>query len=305
MGEKVVREKDIPESKKKLVADLAEKMKTSPTVLIASTKGLPGSQFQQIKKNLRGTAEVKVAKKSAVIRAIDSIDKGAIKNLKKQIGADIALFFSDKDAFELSGILSESQSPTKAKAGDVAPEDIRIEPGPTDLVPGPAISELSGVGLKVAVENGKLAIKVGTTVVKEGGIINAKVASVLAKLGVEPMRVGFVPLAAYDSKSDQVYVGIKIDKEETLEELKNLIGKAMSFAINVGFTNKETICYLLGKAGMEEKALDSLVSEKAPGEKKEEVKEEKKTEEKPAEEEKKEEKAEEKTDDQNDKEESQ
>ena len=42
--------KSVPEYKKKLVADLAEKMKTSKTVLIASTKGLPGGQFHLIKK---------------------------------------------------------------------------------------------------------------------------------------------------------------------------------------------------------------------------------------------------------------
>jgi len=299
----------VPEYKKKLVADLAEKIKKSKTVLVASTKGLPSSQFQEIKKKLRGKAEVKMMRKSAITRAIDSLEKGALQNLKAQIGADTALFFSDMDAFDLSGLLSESQSPTKAKAGDVVPEDVKVEPGPTDLPPGPAISELSGVGLKVAVEEGKLAIKKGAVIVKAGEEVKENVASVMAKLNIMPMKVGFIPLAAYDSESDKVYVGINIDKEETLEELRSLIGKAMSIAINVGFTNKETIVYLLGKAGMEEKALAALVKE-APAEKPaeekkeepkaEEAKPEEKAEEKPAEE-KAEEKVEEKKEESNDK----
>ena len=265
----------VAEYKIKTVDEIAKKMKDSKTVLIASVKGLPGSQFHAIKKKLRGKAEIQVAKKSLVSRALQKSGKGALQNLKEQLSADIAIFFSDLDAFELSALLSESQSEARAKAGDLAPEDIKIEPGPTDLVPGPAISELSGVGLKVAVEDGKLAIKTGATVVKEGQPIDEKLASVLGKLNIAPMKVGFVPVAAYDSESDKVYVGIKIDKEETLNELRNLIGKALGFATSIEFVTKETISQFIAKAAMEEKALAAL----SP---KSEAKEESKEEDKPA-----------------------
>ncbi len=264
-GEKT-RVKAIPEFKKKIVDELAKKFKESKTILIASTKGLPSSQFHEIKKRFRGKADIKVAKKSAVIRALEKTEKGALQTLKEQVGADIAIFFSDIDAFELSGLLSESRSSTKAKAGDIAPEDITIEPGPTELIPGPAISELSGVGLKVSVEGGKLAIKIGKTVVKAGEVIKENVASVLGKLNITPMKVGFEPVAAYDSKSDKVYVGIKIDKEGTLDELRISIGKALGFAISRGYTTKETISYIIAKAGLEEKALEKKVSEAKPAE---------------------------------------
>jgi len=254
------REKEIPEYKIKLVADLAQMMKKSKTVLIASTRGLPSSQFHEIKKNLRGKADVKVARKSAVIRAIEATKNETLQDLKNQIGADIALFFSNMDAFELSGLLSESRSSTKAKTGDIAPEDIRVEPGPTELVPGPAISELSGVGLKVSVEGGKLAIKLPHTIVKQGEVIKENVASVMAKLGIAPMKVGFEPLAAYDGNSKKIYVGIKIDKVAALEELKNLISKALGFAVNVNYAAKETISYFISRAAGEEKAIENIVN---------------------------------------------
>lgn len=258
----------IPEAKLKLVAEIADKIKHSKTLLIASTKGLPSSQFHEIKKNLRGRAEIKVAKKSIVIRAIGSIEKGALQNLKPSVGSDVALFFSDLDAFELSALLSDNQSAARAKAGDVAPEDIVVEPGPTDLLPGPAISELSGVGLKIAVEGGKLAIKQGTTIVKAGGVIKENVASVMVKLGITPMKVGFEPLAAYDAKDDKVYIGIRIDKKKTLEELREAIRKGLGFAVNVKYLSKETIRYFIMKAGAEERIILNLIgkSNAAPAE---------------------------------------
>ncbi len=257
------RAKPIPEYKQQLVATLAENMKNSRTVLVASCKGLPGQQFHDIKKQLRGKADVKVARRSAVLRAIDATEKGAMQDLKEQYASDSVLLFSSIDPFELSGVLTDSQSETKAKAGDIAPYDIVIEPGPTDLVPGPAISELGAVGLKVAVKDGKLEIQNQTTVTKEGGEIDEKVAGVLAKLNILPMKVGFLPLAAYDSQDDKTYVGIRINKEETYEEMKTLIGKALGFATKVGYIVKENLSYFLATANAEEKALQALVDSKA------------------------------------------
>jgi len=296
MSEKEVRDKPIPESKKELVKELSEKMTNCKTVMLASCKGLPGSQFHKIKKQLRGKADMKVVRKNAFERAINMTEKGALQELKKEADANFVILFSDIDAFELAGILSESQSSRKAKPGEEAPEDIEIEPGPTELIPGPAISELSGVGLKVAVKDGKLEIQKGATVVRAGEEIKENVASVLGKLNIEPMKAGFVPIAAYDAKDDKVYVGINIDKEGTLEEMKSLIGKALGFAINVNYSAKETISYFISKAASEEKAIEKLLGVEKKEEKVEETKEEEKpeSEEKPAEETKEEAKPEEK-----------
>lgn len=252
------RVKPVPEEKKKLVSDISEKVKNSRTILIASTKGLPASQFQKIKKKLRGKVDVVVAKKSIILRALASSEKGNLQNLKEQIVADTVLMFSEIESFELAALLAENQTPTKARVGDIAPEDINVEAGPTDLLPGPAISELGAVGLKVSVEAGKLAIKQGITLVKKGDTINDKAANVLSKLNITPMKVGFIPLAAYDAKSDSIYTEIHIDKEGALNELRNAIGKALGFAVNIKYVAKETLSYFISKAAMEEKAIERL-----------------------------------------------
>jgi len=251
------------DQKKKIVLKLAQEMKDSNTILIASTKNLPSSQFHKIKKNLRGKAEIRIAKKTIVLRAIAATEIGALQNLKEHITADVALFLSKEDAFELSATLIENESPTKAKAGEIAPEDISIEPGPTDLVPGPAISELSGVGLKVAVEGGKLAIKQGAVVAKKGEPIKPNVAAVLGKLNITPMKVGFIPIAAYDATSSKVYSNIKINKKAALEILRVSISKSLGFAVYLNYITDKTVSHLIRKAALQEKAMQNKINDQS------------------------------------------
>lgn len=252
----------VSEAKKQVVKDLANLMQRNRTIMVASSKGLPGRQFNEIKKKMRGLAELRVAKKSAVMKAIESIEKGGIQNLKQNIESDYVVLFSDTEPFELSSILMDFQSSRRAKTGDIAPHDIEIEPGPTDLVAGPAISELGAVGLKVKVTEGKLEIIKGAIVVKSGESIKANVASVLGKLNVSPMKVGFIPIVAYDSKEDKVYSNLVIDKVGTLESLRDCVAKALGFAINIKFPTEKTIGYFIAKAGREEKALLKLITAK-------------------------------------------
>lgn len=254
-----IRKGKVPDFKVKAVKDLAKKMKESKTILLASCKGLPSAQFHDLKKKMRGVAEIVFLKKNAISRAIDATEKGSLQVLKEQLKADFVLLLSSIDAFELAATLAESQIPTRAKGGDIAPEDIEIQPGPTDLVPGPAISELSGVGLKVAVKEGKLEVIKGAVVAKKGEPIKDNVASVLAKLGISPMKFGFIPLAAYDSGADKVYVDIRIDKPATLAALQEAIVKSQGFAVSIKYLTPETLKYFISIASMEEKAVAKLL----------------------------------------------
>jgi large subunit ribosomal protein L10 len=258
----------VSEVKKKTVKELGELIKQKRTMLIVSIKNIPTSQFQEITKKLRGKAIVKVPKKNLIIRALDSSEDKEIKEIEKEINENVAILFSDMDCFELAAELVKNKNPAKAKAGQEAPRDIEIPAGPTELVPGPAISELGAVGLQVIVEKGKLSIKDSKVIVREGEKISSAVADVLSKLDIKPFTISLIPLAGYDSHEKKIYLDIKIDKEGTLEELKKAFGKALPFAVEIGYTNSDTIKFILLKAQMSAKALEKFenVNEETPKE---------------------------------------
>lgn len=263
-------EKKVPEKKIKIVSNLKNLINKKRTVLIASIKNIPASQYQQIIKKLRGKAIVKVPRKNLIFKALDSAENEQVQKLKEQFKDSTAIIFSDLDSFDLASELIESTTPAKARAGQVSDKDIKIDAGPTDLPPGPAISELGNLGIPVQIEKGKIHIKQPKVIVKNGEKISTQAAEVMNKLNIKPFKVGFKPLAAFDSEDKKLYTEIKINKEETLESLKEKYSKALAFAVEISYINEDTIKFLISKAGMHEKVMEKLIGEK-PEEEKEET----------------------------------
>ncbi len=267
------------------VGNLKNLIENKKTILLASIKNLPASQFQEISKKLRGKAIIKVPKKNLILRALDSSSKKVLKEIKEKIDDSVAILFSDLDSFELAKELLNNKSPAKAKPGQEAPEDIEVPAGPTELVPGPAISELGALGIQIKIEKGKITIKEPKIIAEKGKKISRDAADVMSKLDIKPFSIGFVPLCAFDSEEGKFYPELNIDTEGTLKELKNIYGKALSFAIERGYLCGDTIKFLISKANVHSNKINRILTgepepESAPveetsEEKKEEIKEEK------------------------------
>jgi len=257
----------VNEDKVKIVEELSNLLKNKKTVLIASIKNLPASQFQNIGKSLRGRAIVKVPKKNLILRAIDESKNEEIKKIKDYIKENTAILFSDLESFELAAELSENKSPVKAKTGQEAPEDIKVEAGPTDLLPGPAITELGSLGIQIQIEKGKITIKESKVIVKKNEKISENASNIMNKLDIKPFSVGFIPLVALDNENGKLYLEIKIDKKETIKELKDSFARALSFAIEINYSSGDTIKFLISKANSHGKVIENLMGKEKSEEK--------------------------------------
>ncbi|MBS3079359.1 50S ribosomal protein L10 [Candidatus Pacearchaeota archaeon] len=243
--------------KEKKVKELVEKIKKARSLMVVSIKGLPSKQFQDIKKSIREHAFIKVEKKNILTRAVKELKKDSALPLESHISDSCAFAISDIEGYELAGILAKKKTPVFARAGQIAPTDIEVKEGPTDLVPGPAISELGALGIQISVENGKIAIKKDKIIVKEGSVIHEGAAAVLQKLGVQPFSVGLNPVALYDVKEEKIYTDLKIDSDAVIANLKNSAARSLGFAQKIVYVCKETIGYFLAKANMEAKAIET------------------------------------------------
>src|SRR3989344_4539633 len=107
---------------------------------------------------------------------------------------------------------------------------------------------------------GKVLIKTTKKIlIKEGEEINTKIASILSKLGIEPMEIGLNLIFTFKNGEILTKDVLNIDEKEFLDSLMLAHQEAFNLAVNISYPTKETINILLKKAQIEAMALESKV----------------------------------------------
>jgi len=249
--------KQIPEWKTKQVAEIAEKLKSSSTIGVVDIKNMPGKQFHELRSKLRKDFDITVVRKKILEFAIEKAksDKENLEQLKDKFGEMPAVLFSSENPFKVSKLLSDNKAPAFAKAGDLAPVDIDIEEGPTPFAPGPMISELSKLGLKVKVEAGKIVVQKKSTLVNAGDEISMDVASLLVKLNIQPMEIGLELEGAWENGFLFNKDVLRFDVKEYMSNLAGAASRAFMLSIGAVYVTDENMPILVSKAYNEAKAL--------------------------------------------------
>ncbi|MBU0530247.1 MAG: 50S ribosomal protein L10, partial [Nanoarchaeota archaeon] len=178
-----------------------------------------------------------------------------IGELVDRIKGEPALLFSNTDPFKLARIISKSKSPAAAKPGDIAPRDIVVKAGPTQLAAGPVIGELQRVKIPAGVEGEKISIKKDTTVVKEGQVIEKPVADIISKLGIEPMEIGLTLISVWNDGTIYDKDILFIPMEKYTEDLLKAYSNAFNLSLELGYPTKYNLPVLISKAHSEAYAL--------------------------------------------------
>ena len=247
----------VAEYKKEIVDALVKMINEYPIIGVVNMENLPAPQLQKMRAQLRGKFFITMTKRRLIKLAFEQTksNKKGIEQLENNLGGMPALIFTKENPFKLSRTLQRNKSPAPAKAGQTAPRDIVVNKGPTPFAPGPIIGELAMVGIKSGVEGGKVAVKEDTVVAKAGEKIKPKVAEILTRLGVQPMEVGLDLVAVYENGIIYGREILSVDEKEYLSRLNNAARWAFNLAIEAGYTTKDTIQVLLGKAHNDAKNL--------------------------------------------------
>lgn len=248
---------NVAEYKKKIVNDIVKLTRDYPIMGIVNMEDLPAPQLQAMRSELRGKIDLFMTKKRLMKIALDKIknEKKDVELLAENFEGMPALIFTKENPFKLSKMLQKSKTNAPAKTGQTAPDDIVIKKGPTPFAPGPIISELSGVGLKVGVEGGKVAVKEDTVIVKKGDKIKPKVAEILARLDIKPMEVGLGLVAAYENGIIYQKNILKIDEAAFNQKVNLAALQSFNLAFNIAYPTRDNINLLVSKAFNDAKAI--------------------------------------------------
>lgn len=255
MSETVQVQKKHNPKKSETVDRVAELAKTYPVLAVTSLSKVRASQLMAVRKALRGHADVFVVKNTL---AILGLKKAGIKNadeLLSHLTGQNALIFSNYDPFKLFLTLDKSHVYLHARAGDKAPNDIIVPAGNTSLPAGPVLSEFREAGIQTKIEGGSIWVNRDSVALKKGAEVTPKLASLLSKLNIKPIRAGLTIALAYED--GLIYSGdvVAIDLEKYRQSLMEAYASSRGLAILIGYVTKETAPDILARAYREAMSL--------------------------------------------------
>jgi large subunit ribosomal protein L10 len=241
----------VPERKIKLVHELAALMDKYNIIGIVNMENLPAKQLKNMRAQLREKVVLIMSKKRLIRLAIEESKKQNIKEMEKHVKGMPALLFTNDNPFALFNMLKKNKSTAPIKAGQKAPREITVHAGATNFAPGPIIGELGGFKIKAGIEGGKVAIKEDKVVAKEGDLVDAKLAGLLTRLGIEPMEIGLNLVAVYENGEILTSDVLDIDEEAYKQNIMTAASEAYNLAIFTAIAIPDTIKSLLSKAHAE------------------------------------------------------
>ena len=221
-----------------------------------------------VRKVLRGHAEIVVVKNKI---AILGLKRSGIKNadeVLKHLEGQNALIFSKLDPFKLFLLLEKNRVNLAARAGDIAPADIVIPAGNTGQQAGPVLSEFREAGIMTKIEAGSIQVVKDAVVAKPGTQISPKLASLLSRLGIKPIRAGLAIALALEDGLIYGAEAVAIDLDKYRENLLQGFASAKGLAVYLGYVTKETGPEIIAKAYREALAIaveaGEITAESAP-----------------------------------------
>jgi large subunit ribosomal protein L10 len=235
--------------KVEMVEELSKTIAASPVVGIVDIHGIPAKQFSKMRARLRGKVGLYVTKVTLINRAIDVVaeDRPGLEGLKDALEGQVGIVTTDENPFKLFKMMEKTKTPSPAKGGELAPNDIVIKAGDTSFKPGPVIREFQQVGIPAVIERGKVVIKKKKVLVKEGEPIPKDLAGVLPRLDILPLMLGLDLKVAFEDGMIYQPEALDVDTDAILGQFAAGAAAAFNLAVNASVFNDVTIQPLLAK----------------------------------------------------------
>jgi large subunit ribosomal protein L10 len=237
-----------------MLKKLKEYSKSSSVIAVSKIRKVRARQIMAIRKQFRNELKMIVSK--------NKLSNMALKGTKEKIDIFLdkitdqnALIFTDMNPFTLQLILEKNKIDLPARAGDIATDDVVLPAGNTGMPPGPVLSEFKEIKVPTKIEAGSIFISKDTSVLKAGEEIDPKLASLLSRLSLKPIKAGLFLEAAF--LDGIIFSGedLRIDTDRYVKDIQKAYNSVLSLGVESLILTKETSPLILGKAYQGAKAL--------------------------------------------------
>jgi len=171
-----------------------------PKCFIVGVDNVGSKQMQQIRQSLRNDAILLMGKNTMIRKAIRSHleTNPALEKLLPHIKANIGFVFTNLELVDVRDKILENKVKAPARAGALAPCDVKIPPQNTGLGPEKT-SFFQALSIPTKISKGTIEILNEIHLIKKDDKVGASEATLLNMLNISPFTYGLIIRQVYDS----------------------------------------------------------------------------------------------------------
>jgi len=210
--------------------------------LIVGVDNVGSKQMQEIRIAMRGHGEILMGKNTMIRRAIRTFlsTKPELEKILPYIVGNVGFVFTNEDLSDVRKKLLENKRGAPAKAGAVAPCDVKLPPQNTGMGPEKT-SFFQALSIPTKISRGTIEILNEVHIIKIGEKVGASESALLNMLNITPFSYGLIVLQVYDNGTIYSPEVLDITADELRNRFSQGIRNIAAVSLAIGYPTKASV----------------------------------------------------------------
>jgi len=237
--------------------NLVELLKQYNKILLVNIDNVGAYSLQKTRQTLRGKATLLFGKNTLIRKTIrdyvekceeaGNTDSARIESILPFIKGNVGLIFTNEDLKSIKDVVESFKQKAPAKVGQIAPDDVWVEPGPTGMEPTQT-SFLQALNIASKIVKGQVEISNRVHLVKQGDKVGQSEAALLDKLNIQPFSYKAEVKTVFDSGFVYPSALLNLGTNDVLQTLAKGLQRIATISIQTGFPSLASVPHLIANA---------------------------------------------------------
>jgi len=218
-------------------------------VLIVTADNVGSNQMQKIRKAMRGKAVLLMGKNTMIRKAIrDQLLKTPqLEGILPHVKGNIGMVFTNGDLADVRTKLTELKIQAAAKAGSIAPIEVVVPAGNTNMEPTKT-SFFQALSIPTKINRGTIEIINDIHLLTVGQKVSLSQAALLQMLGIRPFQYGLKVVTVYDNGAVYPAAVLDLTDDDILKKFFRGVSNVAALSLQIGYPTVVSVPHSVANA---------------------------------------------------------
>jgi len=213
-----------------------------PKCFLVGVDNVGSKQMQEIRQAMRGHGEILMGKNTMIRKAIRGYlqENPSLEKLLPHIVGNVGFVFTNEDLSDIRKKLLENKRGAPAKAGAIAPVDVKLPPQNTGMGPEKT-SFFQALQIPTKISRGTIEILNEVHLIKLGEKVGASESALLNMLNIQPFSYGLIVQQVFDSGTIYSPEVLDMTTDELRSRFQGGVRNIAAISLEIGYPTKASM----------------------------------------------------------------